>query len=160
MKTTILILAAAVIIISCNSTGDKSDAASIDTLSNIGTPTNRTPNAHAICFLRTEGKNNQDTTSIELVIKDNQVTGLMNWMPYQKDSRKGKLQGTIKNDTIQAVWSFMQEGITDTLKLQFRLSNNQLMQKPLKVNITTGQQQTDNAADYTLTYRTSDKIYK
>lgn len=160
MKSIILILAAAVIITSCNSTGDKSEASSIDTLSNIGTPTNRTPNAHALCFLRTEGKNNQDTTSIELVIKDNRVNGLMNWMPYQKDSRKGKLHGTIKNDTIQAVWSFMQEGMTDTLNLQFRLKNNQLMQKPLKVNTTTGRQQTDNAADYTLTYRTSDKIYK
>ena len=160
MKPIIFILAVAVIITSCNSVGDKSEAASIDTLSNTGTPTNRTPNAHALCFLRTEGNNNQDTTSIELVVKNNKVTGLMNWLPYQKDSRKGKLQGTIKNDTIQAVWSFMQEGMTDTLNLQFKLHNNSLLQKPLKVNAQTGREQTDETADYTLSYRTSDKIYK
>jgi hypothetical protein len=158
MKPIILILALAVIT-SCNTTGDKSAAASIDTLSKVGTPTNRTPNAHALCFLRTEGPNNQDTTSIELVIKNNKVTGLMNWMPYQKDSRKGKLQGTIKNDSVLAVWSFMQEGMTDTMKLQFKLHNNTLLQKPLKVDQKTGRQQTDETADYTLAYRTSDKIY-
>jgi hypothetical protein len=159
MKNISLILAIAFIIASCNNTGDKSEAASIDTLANSNTP-KRTPNAHALCFLRTEGNNNQDTTSIELVIKDNKVTGLMNWMPFEKDSRKGKLNGTIKNDTIDAVWSFMQEGMTDTLNLKFTILNNQLMQKPLKLNTTTGRQQTDDTAGYTLAYRTSDKIYK
>ena len=159
MKNISLIIAIAFIMASCNNTGDKSKAASIDTLADSSTP-KRTPNAHALCFLRTEGNNNQDTTSIELVIKDNKVTGLMNWMPFEKDSRKGKLNGTIKNDTIDAVWSFMQEGMTDTLNLKFTIINNQLMQKPLKFNTTTGRQQTDDTAGYTLAYRTSDKIYK
>jgi hypothetical protein len=159
MKPIIFILAITVIIASCNSVGDKSEAAAIDSLADGSTP-RRTPNAHALCFLRTEGNNNQDTTSIELVIKNNKVTGLMNWMPYQKDSRKGKLQGTIKNDSIQVAWSFVQEGITDTIMLQFKLDNNQLRQKPLKFNTTTGREQTDETADYTLAYRTSDKIYK
>jgi hypothetical protein len=158
MKPIILILAIAVAITSCKSTGDKSEAASIDTLA--ATPAPRTPNAHALCFLRTEGNNNQDTTSIELVIKNNKVTGLMNWMPYEKDSRKGKLEGTIKDDIIQVVWSFVQEGITDTMELQFKLQNNTLLQKPLKADPKTGRQQTDETADYTLAYRTSDKVYK
>ena len=159
MKNISLILAIAFIMASCSNTEDKSEAASIDTLADSSTP-KRTPNAHALCFLRTEGNNNQDTTSIELVIKDNKVTGLMNWMPFEKDSRKGKLNGTIKNDTIDAVWSFMQEGMTDTLNLKFTIINNQLMQKPLRLNTTTGRQQTDDTAGYTLAYRTSDKIYK
>lgn len=158
MKPIIFILVVAVIITSCNSAGDKSEAAALDTLTTARAP--RTPNAHALCFLRTDGNNNRDTTSIELVIKDDKITGLMNWMPYQKDSRKGKLQGTIKNDSIQAIWSFMQEGMTDTLNLQFKLQNNNLLQKPLKVDPKSGRQQTDKAADYTLAYRTSDKIYK
>lgn len=160
MKNISLILAIALIVTSCNSVGDKSDAAAIDTLSNIGTPTNRTPNAHALCFLRTEGTNNKDTTSIELVIKKNKVTGVMNWMPYQKDSRMGKLQGNIKNDSIYVVWTFMQEGMKDTLSLHFKLNNNRLLQKPLRLNEKTGRQQTDKTADYTLAYNTSDKVYK
>ena len=159
MKNISLILVIAFIVASCNNTGNKNEAALIDTLAD-SSSIPRTPNAHALCFLRIDGNNNQDTTSIELVIKDNKVTGLMNWMPYQKDSRKGKLQGTIKNDSIQAVWSFMQEGMTDTINVQFKLQNNNLLQKPLKVDPKTGRQQTDEAADYTLAYRTSDKIYK
>ena len=157
MKNISLILAIAFLAASCNNTGNKSEANLADTLTDAPA---RTPNAHALCFLRTEGNNNQDTTSIELVIKDNKVTGLMNWMPFEKDSRKGKLQGTIKNDTIDAVWSFMQEGMTDTLNLKLTIIDNQLMQKPLKLNTTTGRQQTDDTAGYTLAYRTSDKIYK
>ncbi|GAB2972903.1 hypothetical protein GCM10027049_03520 [Mucilaginibacter puniceus] len=158
MKHIIFILAIAVIITSCNATGDKSEAALSDTLT--AAPAPRTPNAQALCFLRTEGNNNQDTTSIELVIKNNKVTGIMNWMPYQKDNRMGKLQGDIKNDTIEVVWTFIQEGMTDTLNLQFKLDNNHLLQKPLKLNEKTGRQQTDKSADYTLAYNTSDKVYK
>ncbi len=158
MKNMSLILIIAACIAACNSATNKNEVAVTDTLTD--QPISRTPNAQALCFLRTEGNNNRDTTSVELVIKDNKVTGLMNWMPYQKDSRKGKLQGTIENDTIQAKWSFMQEGMIDTLKLQFKLDNNQLMQKPLKLNTKTGREQTDETAGYSLAYRTSDKIYK
>jgi hypothetical protein len=157
MKNIFLILAIAFVAASCNNTGNKSEATLADTLTD---KSSLKPNTHALCFLRTDGNNNQDTTSIELVIKDNKITGLMNWMPFEKDSRKGKLQGTIKNDTIYAVWSFMQEGMTDTINLKFTVKNNQLMQKPLKLNTTTGRQQTDDSAGYTLAYRTSDKIYK
>ena len=114
--------------------------------------------ASSLCFLRTEGKSNQDSTSIELVIKDNKVTGQMNWMPNQKDSRKGTLEGTIKGDTINTVWSFMQEGMKDTLNLKFKLSNNKLSQKPLKLNVTSGRDQTDESVGYSLNYRTSDKL--
>ncbi len=159
MKNICLILAIVLIATACNSAGDKSGDTSLDTLT-VSTAPPRTTNPHALCFLRTEGNNNQDTTSIELVIKGDKVTGLMNWMPYEKDSRKGKLNGTIKNDTINAVWSFMQEGMTDTIGLKFTVLNNQLMQKPLKLNTTTGRQQTDDSAGYTLAYQTSDKIYK
>ena len=64
MKNTSLILAIAFIMASCSNTGDKSEAASIDTLADSSIP-KRTLNAHALCFLRTEGNNNQDTTSID-----------------------------------------------------------------------------------------------
>ncbi len=159
MKNISLFIAIAIIIAACNNTDSKNTSITTDTLaSNVSKP--RTPNAHALCFLHTEGNNNQDTTSIELVIKNNKVTGVMNWLPYEKDSRKGKLNGTIKNDTIDAVWTFMQEGMMDTISLKFTIINNQLMQKPLKFNETTGRQQTDEAAGYTIAYRTSDKIYK
>ncbi len=153
MKYIILVFAVAFTLSSCSSNSDKSN----DSLDTIAVVQPRTPLKHALCFLRSEGR---DSTSIELVIKDNKVTGLMNWLPYEKDSRKGKLAGTINNDTIEVVWSFMQEGMTDTLMLHFKLDDTRLWQKPLKLNTQTGREQTDAASDYSLAYATADKIYK
>lgn len=112
---------------------------------------------YSVCFLRAEGK---DSTSVELLVKDNKVTGHLNWMPYQKDSRKGTLEGTLKNDTIRATWSFMQEGMKDTLGVNFLLKGETLAQKPLKLNTKTGREQTDEAAGYTQVYDASTKMHK
>ena len=106
----------------------------------------------SLCFIRTERR---DTTNIEMVIKGNVITGQMNWMPFEKDSRKGTLSGTLKGDTVYATWSFMQEGMKDTLGLQFLTKGDNLMQKPLKLNTKTGREQTDNTAGFTVTYRPS-----
>lgn len=105
------------------------------------------------CFLLTEGKNNQDTTTVELAIKKGKVTGQMIWLPYQKDKRKGTLEGVIKDDSIHAVWSFMQEGMRDSIPLKFLLKGNLLIQKPLKFDEKTGKQQTDEKAGYTVAYK-------
>lgn len=145
-----------------NKTSGKGTVVAGDTLakSSATATTNQTATISSLCFLRTEGKTNQDTTSIELVVKGNKVTGVMNWLPYQKDSRKGTLDGTFKGDTINAVWTFMQEGMKDTLNLKFKLDNDQLAQKPLKLNAKTGREQTDLSAGYTLEYKASTKIKK
>lgn len=153
MKHILLFFAAVCVLASCTS---KNDTAS-DGSDSLTVAQTKKPLAHALCFLRTEGK---DSTSIELVIKDDKVTGQMNWMPYEKDSRKGKLAGTINNDTVDVVWSFMQEGMTDTLNLQFKLDDTKLWQKPLKFNQQSGREQTDASSGYTLQYATADKIYK
>lgn len=112
---------------------------------------------YSVCFLQTQGK---DSTSVELLVKDNKVTGHLNWMPYQKDSRKGTLEGTLKNDTIRATWSFMQEGMKDTLDVNFLLRGETLAQKPLKLNTKTGREQTDEAAGYAVVYDASTKLHK
>jgi hypothetical protein len=163
MKYINLFCIASLLIASCSSNNGKSvnkdspDANAADT-GKVATATGK-PVASSLCFLRTEGKTNQDSISIELVIENNKVTGRMNWMPYQKDSRKGTLDGTVKGDTINAVWSFMQEGMKDTLNLKFKLSNNELLQKPLKLNVKTGREQTDESAGYTLNYEASNKVH-
>ena len=116
-----------------------------------------TADVYAVCFLHTQGK---DSTSVELLVKDNKVTGHLNWMPYEKDSRKGILEGTIKNDTIRATWSFMQEGMKDTIGVNFLLKGETLAQKPLKFNSKTGREQTDETTGYTLVYDASTKLHK
>jgi hypothetical protein len=129
-----------------------SNTAKTDTIIN-----HNTPAIYSLCFL---SKERRDSTSIELVIHGNKVTGQMNWLPYQKDSRKGILDGIIKNDTIRATWNFMQEGTKDTLKLNFLFKNSQLSQKPLKLNTKTGRKQTNEAAGYELTFDSDTKLHK
>lgn len=116
--------------------------------------------ATSMCFVRTEGNGNQDTTSIELVIKDDKVSGQMYWHPFEKDSRKGSLNGTLKGDTVYATWAFMQEGMQDTLALQFLIKDDKLMQRPLKLNAKTGREQTDNTAAFTLLHNPSVTLKK
>lgn len=112
------------------------------------------------CFLLTEGKDNKDTTTVELAIKNGKVTGQMIWLPYQKDKRTGALEGTIKDDSIRAVWSFMQEGLRDSIPIKFLLKGNLLIQKPLKFDEKTGKEQTDEKAGYTVAYKETNKVKK
>ncbi|MBK0380978.1 hypothetical protein [Mucilaginibacter segetis] len=104
------------------------------------------------CFIRTEGTSNQDTTAIHLVINADKVSGDMLWLPKEKDSRKGTLLGKINGNKIDAVWTFMQEGMKDTLSVDFKLSAQQLVQKPFTLNTATGRQQTNENADYSISY--------
>jgi len=143
----------------CTSNNTKTESKDADspdssTLKNtVATDTSR-------CFLLTEGTKNQDSTTIEFAIKNNKVNGQMNWLPYQKDSRKGTLTGTAKGDTINAVWSFMQEGMKDTIGLKLVLNGNRLMQKPLAFDAKTGRQYTDEKAGYTVVYKETGNIKK
>ena len=165
MKHITLFSIASLFILGCSSNSNKSAKTDTviagDTLAKAKDtpPTNNTQTVSSLCFLRIDGKTKPDSTSIELVIKGDQVTGQMNWLPYQKDSRKGTLSGTIKDDTIQAKWSFMQEGMKDTLNLKFKLDGDKLSQKPLKLNTKTGRNQTDDQAAYTLIYHSSAQVH-
>ncbi|QQL48549.1 hypothetical protein [Mucilaginibacter ginkgonis] len=163
MKRLLLLFTTAAVITACSAPADKTSKTDTvvagDTLakSSDTKTTNNTPTVSSLCYLHTQGK---DSTSVELVIKGNKVSGVMNWLPYEKDSRKGKLDGTVKDSVINAVWTFMQEGMTDTMNVAFRVSNNTLAQKPLKLNTKTGRQQTDNSADYSVIYKTAEKLHK
>jgi hypothetical protein len=149
---TIITLAAA----SCSSPQNKSnnidnDTTQTDTIAAVrdvpSAPVNGTQR-----FVHTEGTNQQDSTTVTLNLQSGTVTGQMNWMPHEKDSRKGTLKGTRNGDMVDATWTFMQEGMTDTLHLKFKFQNDKLLQKPLKLNAKTGREQTDESADYTVPY--------
>ncbi|WP_354432316.1 MULTISPECIES: hypothetical protein [unclassified Mucilaginibacter] len=153
-KSAILIFAMA--FAACSGSGNKSadttmTASSEDTsnAAKLNTPSQNME----YCFTRTDGTSAQDTTAIHLVINGNKVSGDMRWIPKEKDSRKGTLLGTIKGNTINAVWSFMQEGMQDTIAVEFKLAAQQLSQKPLKLNTSTGREQLDKNADYTINYK-------
>jgi len=154
----------ALTIVSCSSPTTKT--VETDTAATDGTqtepgqvaPVNSPSAITALCFLRTEGTRNQDTTTIQLVMKGGTVTGEMNWLPSLKDGRRGLLSGRKNGDKIDAMWTFKQEGMTDSIAVAFKLTGNQLAQKPLKADPKTGRQSTDDAADYTLMYQSSNSL--
>lgn len=104
------------------------------------------------CFYHTDGTAAQDTTAVSITINGDKVTGKMNWIPKEKDARKGKLAGKLTGNAIKAVWSYGQEGTKDTMSVEFQLRGNALAQKPYKYDSKTGAQQTNSAADYSVIY--------
>lgn len=98
-----------------------------------------------LCFQKANGR---DTLKVQLTINGTLVSGRMDNMPYEKDARYGLLSGTISDDHIHARWTYEQEGIKDTLNLDLRLTDSALLQRPVKVNTTTGHEETDATAPY------------
>jgi hypothetical protein len=105
-----------------------------------------------MCFERTEGDAHQDTTTLNLIIEGDNVTGDFNHLPHEKDSRKGTISGKRKGDLIKAVWSFMQEGMNDTLGVEFKLKGDRLLQKNYSINAKTGRQYLSEQSQFVLEY--------
>lgn len=147
MKIYLTILGLAFLYIGCSSNNQKNSSDTLTTDSSGNSSTIDT-----LCFLHTSGTSNQDSTLVSLIINGDEVTGAMKWFPYEKDSRRGTLEGVQVGNVIKATWSFMQEGVTDTMEMEFELGDGKLAQKPLVVNPNTGREQTDENKDYTIIY--------
>ncbi|MGN8071938.1 hypothetical protein [Mucilaginibacter sp. 22184] len=104
------------------------------------------------CFYHTDGTAAQDTTTVNILINGDQVTGKMNWVPKEKDARKGTISGKLNGNAIKALWTFSQEGSKDTMSVEFQLRGNALAQKPYSYDAKTGRQQTNTKADYSIIY--------
>lgn len=88
------------------------------------------PHNKTMCFLKLDGTQNQDSTYVYIQLKGDSISGLYNWIPDMKDARRGIINGIKQGDTINVVWSYMQEGTVDTIHTQFVLENNKLKQQP------------------------------
>ena len=106
-----------------------------------------------LCFRQVTGWQNQDTAWIVLHINGQQVTGSYVNLPFEKDVRRGTLRGTKKEKEISALWSFMQEGQLDSLPVQFKLTNNQLRQKPFSYNKDTGRKYLADTTSYSVIFQ-------
>jgi hypothetical protein len=76
------------------------------------------------CFLSvtTSGDGSiTDSMSVMLTIQGDQVTGRMDWLPGAKDQMRGTLEGTVKNDTITARYSYTAEGANNVEERMFHL---------------------------------------
>ena len=69
----------------------------------------------------------KDVVELQLSIDGSQVTGTYNWLPAEKDQRKGTLTGTVVDKTISANYRFMQEGIESTVPVKITLAEKEAM---------------------------------
>lgn len=123
------------------------------TFSDDTTEVNQTNKPEELCFAQPKSTQVKDSSLVKLSILGNKVSGKLSWIPFEKDSRTGSINGVKKGDTIDVVWSFTQEGVQDTLRTVFLLQKNSLKQKPFAVNQENGRQFTDNRSDFTITYQ-------
>ena len=110
-------------------------------------------NTANLCFRQVTGRQNLDTAWIVLDINEQQVTGSYINLPFEKDARRGTLNGTKKEKEISALWTFMQEGRLDSLPVQFRLTGNQLWQKPFSYNKNMGRAYLADTTSYSVIFQ-------
>jgi hypothetical protein len=106
-----------------------------------------------LCFQRLEGSSKQDTATVSFLIQDKEVTGSFNTIPHEKDSRIGTIKGQKNGGIIRVLWSFMQEGINDTLTVEFKLSSNKLYQRSLDIDEKTGRQKLTKDSKFSIEYQ-------
>ncbi|MGK6351275.1 hypothetical protein [Parapedobacter sp. DT-150] len=110
------------------------------------------------CFLRTEGTQQQDSSYIQLVMRNKTVSGVYNVIPQEKDARRGTLLGKSDDGVFDLVWTFTQEGTQDTLRVVFALRDGKLLQKPLTVDALTGRQVTRDTSRFSVVYEPIDCV--
>lgn len=109
----------------------------------------------AWCFLRLDGEKHQDSTYVFIRLKGDSVSGVHHWVPNLKDARRGTIIGEKRGDTINVVWNYMQEGISDTSHIAFIMEDGSLKQQPYLVR-PDGRQVRDATAAFEITYKPVD----
>ncbi len=73
---------------------------------------------------------NQDVTDVQLTILGSAITGKMDWIPYQKDSARGTLQGAV-NDAgeLDLMYDYMIEGNQQTETKVMKIEDGKLQIK-------------------------------
>lgn len=66
----------------------------------------------------------RDTTTLQLILKGDQATGLLMIRPFEKDQARGPFTGKRTGNTIQADWQRAGEGVTETYALSLTLAGD------------------------------------
>jgi len=112
-----------------------------------------TGQADTVCFLRTTGDKNQDSDFVHLVIVNDRVAGELDIVPYEKDARRGTFRGSKLGNDISGVWTYLQEGQTDSIRVMFRLEKDRLLQKAASVDPVSGREILRDTAAYSIFYK-------
>ncbi len=146
-----LIILAATLLASCTNSDDQQKK-DTDNALKVATEVS-TNESDTTSYYHTTGDKNQDSALLQLVIRNNIVSGTLQYMPYEKDARRGTLAGEKNGDIINAVWTYTQEGMEDTLSVSFKFKNGTIWQKPNVFNPKLGREVLDPRTDYEIEYK-------
>ena len=71
---------------------------------------------------------NHDTILLKMNLKNGIVTGNLTYNLYEKDKNSGTLNGTLKNDTLLANYTYLSEGTSSERQVIFLVKGNVLVQ--------------------------------
>lgn len=137
------------LIVSCNS--QPKETATEKVLEIAGEVSTNT--ADTLCFMKTAGAKNQDSALVRLVINGDKVTGKMMNLPHEKDSRVGRIHGTKEGDIVTAKWTYMQEGMIDSVLVSYKLDGGNLLQKAPSFDPETGREFLPDTATYRILFQ-------
>ena len=64
-----------------------------------------------------------DYDQLKITIDGDKAYGIYNWLPYEKDARRGSFVGTIKNNVITATYVYTQEEIYTGIAIEILLTD-------------------------------------
>ena len=72
---------------------------------------------------------NNDPEKVSRSLKADSVTGKMMYLLSEKDWRLGNISGRKHGSTIEAKWTFMQEGMVDSIDVRFDIQGDKLTEQ-------------------------------
>lgn len=69
----------------------------------------------------------KDVNSVQLIVAGDDVTGTMDYMPYEKDSAHGTLKGKKKGNEIVADWKVTIEGNKQMEEVRLKMAGDKLL---------------------------------
>ncbi|MXV51600.1 hypothetical protein GS399_11515 [Pedobacter sp. HMF7647] len=156
MKKSSLLYLLPLTLFACNSATKKSETTDSSVTTTKTITDSVTVTTSKTCYQLVSGNTKRDTANISLTVTGNEVGGTYNNMIWEKDSRKGTLVGTKQNDEIIGSWKFMQEGMTDSLPVAFKIQGDKLLAKDYSFDSKTGRQFISDTAAYSRTFSTVD----
>jgi hypothetical protein len=109
----------------CQGTDKQADASqNKDSLAN-NKPANGAP-SEQICF---ELRFKEDLSELKLDIQGDEVTGIFNVLPYEKDASTGTLKAKKTGNIIRGEWTYMIEGSNQSEEVEFKLEGDKAFQR-------------------------------
>ena len=80
-------------------------------------------------FPYNDGSANKDIEELNVIIENQKVTGVYNYLPSEKDQRIGTFEGVLEGNKINATYKYEQEGMEGTASITITLASGKAIIK-------------------------------